>query len=584
MQASTFKEGIAQPAVDQRYADLQTRICAIITSSKKPIQDVEALATTISCEDLQATIQAKLPHFTDAINIANKMSKEVLYFLNQTETSSHFSLSAQLEDILEGSLALLESIITTLGIADFLTPAETDLEANFKAQKMMNLLTFFSLLAAIFIPLLGEIIGAAIIVSLFVGISLLSILYPHIQPVPTTLPRAENWTRQIQEGRFLPIESRRHTLDLIAEVLSSKNRLKTHPLLVGKSGVGKNELIKAFARALERGDYPQLQGKQIVYINMADLCHDKKASGARRALFRISKAMGRHRDKFILVFDKIHLPCRNGEYAALLEQLKTFFGAGHENFPHVIATTTPDEYAEHILGANPSFDRCFKRIVVESTNEIETLDTLSNALLHQAPQAIVQPGSLKLLIEKTNQVYGTTMPQPITSLTLLSKCIERVSESQRLPIESQVESIQMEIQSLTAQAAVEYGRAFLPEPDDKDHARLEKLQVDLSKLTEPLREQREKLQMLLQNKKNLFAVKVATCKAAAKVAKLSRDTLSGEQQNSINTFLLLSYFLAPSFEKIIKQQSADLQVQAVIDDKLIESVIASEQVAAAIRA
>jgi hypothetical protein len=81
----------------------------------------------------------------------------------------------------------------------------------------------------------------------------------------------------------------------------------------------------------------------------------------------------------------------------------------------------------------------------------------------------------------------------------------------------------------------------------------------------------------LQSKEQLFRVKVATCKAALKVAQITRGVFSNEQHKSMNQFLLLSYFLAPALEKLIQQQSRELHLQTVIDTRLIDTVLASEQ-------
>src|SRR5205085_1295374 len=151
-----------------------------------------------------------------------------------------------------------------------------------------------------------------------------------IKPKTTHLPaNAENWTKQVQNGGFVA-QGRKESLDEIANII----KMNRHAILVGPSRVGKSLTAKAFAQAVERGDYPELKGKVVFRINTTDIVGQKASflGGGNNILNKISAAMGRHRDDIILVLDEIHMACKNNEKIA--DQLKTFLDEAGE-FPHV---------------------------------------------------------------------------------------------------------------------------------------------------------------------------------------------------------------------------------------------------------
>ena len=165
----------------------------------------------------------------------------------------------------------------------------------------------------------------------------------------------------MRNGNFLA-QGRKESLDEMANII----KMNRHPILIGSSYVGKTLTAKAFALAIERGDYPELKGKIVFRINTADLISQKAEINI---LNKISEMMGRHRQDIILVLDDIHLAYKNNEKIA--EQLKLFLDENGA-FPHVIGITTNKEYDNYIKDNN-HFSLRFDRVNIENTSQNETL-------------------------------------------------------------------------------------------------------------------------------------------------------------------------------------------------------------------
>ena len=353
--------------LDCTFTEMVLKGCII-----DPIEFLDRVATVIPVAKMQEAVKDDI---ADALQEALDRFEEAEYYLQMTGKAASQGAGARLSSILDGIISLLESIITAFGIGDFFKPAESDIHADFKSQKIMMLLSLFSMISAMIIPLLGAAFPSMLIGGILLSIAALSIIWPYIKPIASHLPaNAENWTRQVQKGG-IAAQGRKESLDDIAGIL----KMNRHAILVGPSRIGKSLTAKAFALAVERGDYPELKGKIVFRINTSDLVGQKASflGGGNNILKKISEAMGRHRRQIILVLDEIHMACKNNEKIA--DQLKTFLDDGGE-FPHVIGITTEEEYEEHVKDNN-AFSLRFDKVEIKSTSQDETLKILGDTLL-----------------------------------------------------------------------------------------------------------------------------------------------------------------------------------------------------------
>lgn len=517
-----------------------------------PVLFLDRLATVIPLEKMQEAVKEDVE---DALKEAKGMFEEAKLYLQMTNENTSSSIRARLTSVLDGIILVIESIITAFGIGDFFKPAESDIQADSKSQKIMMLLSHFSMITTMILPILGAATGGLIIGGSLLGIVALSIIWPFIKPKTTHLPaNAENWTKQVQNGCFAA-QGRKESLDEIANII----KMNRHAILVGPSRVGKSLTAKAFAQAVERGDYAELKGKFVFRINTTDIVGQKASflGGGNNILNKISTAMGRHRDDIILVFDEIHMACKNNEKIA--DQLKTFLDENGE-FPHVIGITTEKEYDTHVKDNN-AFSLRFDRVDIENMSQDETIRILGDTLLRSRSKPLIKESALDQIYDKSCEVEDA--PQPAASLKLLKRCINRTGKTQKSPVEKKIIEVSNKILSLRSQAAASRGRK------KGIKVQIAGLEKQISELQEALCKEKKELDKLFKSKDLLDQVTKETYSSVLKISAIAKKTLSSKNEKQLKLFLLLHEFLGRSLESHIEEKAKTLGVKAFIDEELI---------------
>lgn len=332
----------------------------------------------------------------------------------------HISLNARLSTFMVNLASAVENILNGLGIADFLEPSDNPMLASFKANKLVTLINIFMVVSSVLIASLGPTRGGTISGLVFGGLSGTSIIWKSIRPLPPMLPGdPENWTQQICDGKLRPLALREEVLDEISETFKS-NR---HVLLLGQSRGGKTQTAKAFAKAVERGDYPHLAGKKVFKWNGSDLANHKPSSlgGGGSIIHDIEKAVGKNRDNIIIVIDEAHALFQND--SGLGAQLLSFLDEGSP-FKHVIAITTDKDFQTYIVPKDPAnaFANRFVPMKIQQMTQEETEAILVHNLRQSPSFPIVDEG----ILAKMATHGGASVPQPYTATNILKKAIEIV--------------------------------------------------------------------------------------------------------------------------------------------------------------
>jgi ATP-dependent Clp protease ATP-binding subunit ClpA len=338
--------------------------------------------------------------------------------LSKAKNSFPAKVTREVKNVLNALIQVLESFIHAFGFGDFFSPAKSKLEADFKSNKILTLLSLFGMISTIVIPLVGPTLGALILGGFFLTLGALSLIYPLIKKVPDHLPgRATNLTKEaLEKPNFY--EGRHELLDHIAEALSQKR----HVMLTGPSRVGKTTLTKALAAAIESGKYPALKGKKVFYINTAELASEKPSfmGGSYDSLHDIREAMGKDRDNIILVLDEIHNACKKSQ--ELADTLKTYLDEGGA-FPRVIGITTGEDL-DRDMSENTAFLNRFRHIPVEAMSKAQTIPVLAKIARNHSEKPLLEQEALDNIFQVSSQRH---LPQPKAAIDLLNECIRIVS-------------------------------------------------------------------------------------------------------------------------------------------------------------
>lgn len=525
---------------------------------KNPVKFLDRLTTVIPLVKMQEALKENVKN---PLKEAKGMFEEAKLYLQMTNENTSASIRVCISSILDGLISVIESVITAFGIGDFFKPAESEIHADFKAKKIMMQLSLFSLLTTMILPILGTVTGKLVIAGTLLGIAALGAIWPFIKPKPTQLPaNAENWTKQVQNGSFVA-QGRKESLDEIANII----KMNRHVIVVGPSRVGKSLSVKAFALAIERGDYPELRGKVVFRINTTDILGQQSSylGGGNNILNKISATMGRHRNDIILVFDEFHMVCKNNEKIA--DQMKTFLDENGE-FPHVIGITTEEEYNKHVK-ENKAFSLRFEKVNIKNTNQDETLKILGETLLRSRSKPLMKEGALNQIYEKSCELEDA--PQPAASLKILKRCINKIEKTQILPSEKKIVEVSNKILSLRSQAAASRGRK------KEVIEQISQLENQLNEHQEVLRKEKMEFEKLFKAKDLLDQVTKETYISVLKISASAETVLNSENKKQLNLFLLLHEFLGRSLEAHIEESAETLGVKAVIDEELIDEAISA---------
>ena len=559
------------------FTDLTTtqveELLAVVTKKMSSINDpekqIEAFAGLVPLEKLQEIVRQKYPSFQDALTDAKSKIAIAKDFLEKTKGSASPTAYSTASYCFDVMISIIESILNSFGVADFFKPADNAFSGDMKSQKIMSLMYFASFLTTTLVAFFPPPVVAIAVGGSLVTIGVLSLIFPLFKPMPSQLPEAKNYSRMFRMGELRGVEGRKKTLDEIARTLVESKSVKKHPLLVGKSGIGKTKAVEAFVKAVERGDYPELKGKQVFYFSTGNLVNAREMfSGANNILSRINEAIGRHRENIILVFDEIHEAAKEkAESASMSEQLKVMLDPGPGKFPYVIAMTTIEEQQKHIKGA---FARRFKPICLESTDIPETVEILHNTLLSEAPEVILEKGALEYIAERTQQVFGMRSKEPADSITILTKCIQYVAKTQKTSLEQRVENLRQRVQGFVTSST---SSGIFALPDTALSEQIAEVQTQLQALEVNLREEKPQVQKLFTQRDTLLTLQKKVCQIIAKTSLSARDT------KELNLALLCTYFIAPSMEKKLLEKADELGIGIRIDRGLIDKVIEEEAAA-----
>jgi ATP-dependent Clp protease ATP-binding subunit ClpA len=449
------------------------------------------------------------------------------YYL-QTCTAPSQTLQALFHSKMDTLLLVLDHIITTFGVGDFLKPAQSAMESQSKIFKLFILLSLASALASLVSP-----IGAAIFLG---SIVLISLVWASIKPTPSELPNATNWTKELRSGSYAT-QGRKVELNQLAAGLERGR----HMMILGPSRSGKSLLAKDLAKRVLDGEFPKLAGKTFFHINMATLTSATNALTSKSAVDEIVSTMGENYDNCILVLDEIHNICKPG--CPVADTLKTLLDVGGR-FAHVIAITTEEEYNDYVV-TNGAFTNRFDNLIIENTDEQETLRIMSDQVLRGGLESFYSENDLKKIYEDSNiPENDKSAPQPYTALQALNKAMQETGAAHISKIEAKIAKKSNQIDFIYSNALIR--------KDDQTELENFKGKPDVKTLIK----RREKLKEKLQKETKEFSVAIQQKRKLGPLTKsIYLDTLkiknTAEHKTDIIRIIMLDKYIKPSLSDYV---------------------------------
>lgn len=473
-------------------------------------------------------------------------------------------------------MSVFHRLMDTLLMAMSFLDMGKEISSNWDAVHLLEIygkligapLVIFAALAAIVTPLTAIILTAAIVVTIS------SLLYAYIQwikPCPEHIDLCKNLTLAAMKGELAPVYGRKKEVDEIFRCLATSTPTnRVHPMLVGKTGAGKTELMNEVARRVVNGEVPE-ELKHIKYvflINTVELEEKSVAMETQDKVQRLLNRLGRHRHESIIFFDEVHKAMPN-----LSDRLKPVFGTGVDSLPYVTAATTEEEFQKYIVGEE-AFSRRFQRIDVHPTTEKETLFILRETANREAPDIGISEASLKKIAKlTTTEEMQKIKSQPAIGKRILNNAFAKMRERQagRFP------QLQEKVQRLANLSSALHAEPEAPDAPKKI-AKISKLKNEIKDLKLVETEMQKKFLALSKLKKYRAEQRKALFELADRIEQNSKD-IAKDKEQSKKLFIFLNYYLIPflrnKIEVMEKTDLDDPNAEPIpeIDEKMIQELV-----------
>ena len=183
-------------------------------------------------------------------------------------------------------------------------------------------------------------------------------------------------TQYAEEGKLDPVVGREKEIERVSQILS--RRKKNNPLLIGEPGVGKSAIAEGLAlRIIQKKVSRVLFNKRVVTLDLASLVAGTKYRGQFEERMKAVMNELEKNDEIILFIDELHTIVGAGGATGSLDASNMFKPALARGELQCIGATTLDEYRQHIE-KDGALERRFQKVMVEPTNEEETIEILNN--------------------------------------------------------------------------------------------------------------------------------------------------------------------------------------------------------------
>merc|ERR1712146_428854 len=242
-------------------------------------------------------------------------------------------------------------------------------------------------------------------------------------------PVLDNFGRDVtdlaEKNKLDPVVGREKEIERVSQILS--RRKKNNPLLIGEPGVGKSAIAEGLAlRIIQKRVSRVLYGKRIITLDLASLVAGTKYRGQFEERMKAVVNELEKNDDIILFIDEIHTIVGAGGATGSLDASNMFKPALARGTIQCIGATTLDEYRNSIE-KDGALERRFQKIIVEQTNEKETIEILKNIKIkYEEHHNVVYTDEAIAACVKLTSRYMTERHLPDKAIDALDEAGSRV--------------------------------------------------------------------------------------------------------------------------------------------------------------
>lgn len=546
----------------------------------------------ISFEQLQIILKHINSDFVEAKQTAEKTLKLLKYIEKYKHTPLNEIVNKEIEKQASTLVTLIHTVINTMLMAfDFLDAGaepSNRWEATYLLDTYMRLLTIpITILAAIQAYFLNALMTffAAIAVGT-VGFAAIASYVKWFKPPPEELPYCQNLTTEAVKGKINPVIGRDAEIEqLVSSLSANTNGTRRHPLLIGKSGVGKTEIVKGLAYRIAKGQVPEsLKGKKVFLVNTAEFIDSGFSRDGDDALQRLLLKIGKgNLDKVIIFFDEIQSAfmtkdkdkqAKIKDLNKLGQRLKSITDTAPGSLKYCIGATTKEEYETYIQKHTP-FKRRFKVIEVEETKKEQTMAILRDLINQEAPEIDIDDLALETVFNETDEKIKDRA-QPEKSKAILSAAVEQVRNNlKNTNLENQRKLLNEEKEKLSSILARQNVNGFLFSASKAELNRLEEIDESLKNLKKQIENHEKKLKEYKKLKMLRNSQEDTIYQMAQNITNQSAHNKTAEI-NLQKAFLFSMFYALPSLDQAIQSTAENYELKVKITNEMIQNLVATE--------
>jgi len=194
----------------------------------------------------------------------------------------------------------------------------------------------------------------------------------------------------IKDGYILPLNTmeinkekiigREKEVQRVFQVLARKK--KNNLIVIGESGVGKSSVVNAVVKKIFNKECPKRFIKtEIISINMGNIIAGAKYRGQfeerMKVIFHFAKIAKRANKEIVFFIDDIHIMVGTGSGDGGLNAASLLKPHIDSGILRCIGATSIEDYRRHIVNKDNGFSRRFFPILIEESNQKDSLSILS---------------------------------------------------------------------------------------------------------------------------------------------------------------------------------------------------------------